>query len=598
MILLLNNVLIPRIIRWIRKFMVNYRLRLLFLVAAFIVMILGISTLDSDIETLSRIRTDIVVNQVGYLPQWQKTALLINNSQENTQIKLINVDTRKSVATLTTSSEIQDQETGDRLTELDFSELTEPGKYYLKQGKLKSSPFKIGNDIYQQPLITLLRSFYLQRCGVEIDDPITGVSHAPCHLKDGAIAHQHQDFQAGEQVSADGGWHNGGGYSKYVATTTVSIARLLTLYQQQPDLFPDGQLSIPESGNGVSDLLDEMQFGLDWLLKMQRADGAVYRKLAGQKWPVAIAPDEDTQPRYIYGISTPETAKFAAVMAIASRTYQSIDSPQAAKYLSAAELAWQYLQSQPEMKVDWVEGDDNGSDPYLASELNTEKSLQTDIDDRLWAAVELYITSGKLDYADYFAANLEQTEYTSFSWKNPVPLALINYLQQDRQPTSEELIAKIKTKIQQRADLVLAKVKTSAYDIANDNFIWNSNRMTVEEGITLTQAYQLTQNQDYLAAAINQLNYILGRNHFNQTFITGIGANPVKQINHPFIIGKKINLPGLAVGGPNGAATDGFAPKNKGQLSYIDDKRSYTTNQYAIDNNASLISLLVNLMTN
>ncbi len=575
--------------------MANYRFRILFLAATLIVMILGISALDSDIETLLKIRTKIVVNQVGYLPRWQKTALLINNSAPTAQIKLINSATKKSVATLTTSSEIKDQETGDRLTELDFSELTEPGKYYLTQGKLKSSPFKIGNDIYQQPLITLLRSFYLQRCGIEIDDPITGVSHPPCHLKDGAIAHQDQDFQAGDTVAAVGGWHNGGGYSKYVATTTVSIARLLTLYQQQPDLFPDGQLSIPESGNGVSDLLDEMQFGLDWLLKMQRTDGAVYRKLAGQKWPIAIAPNEDTQPRYLYGISTPETAKFAAVMAIASRTYQSINPTQAAKYLKGAELAWQYLQTQPEMKVDWVEGDDNGSDSYLASELNTEASLQTDIDDRLWAAVELYIASGKLDYADYFAANLEQTEYTSFSWKNSVPLALMDYLQQDEQPTSEELIAKIKTKIQQRADLVLAKVQTSAYQIANDNFIWNSNRMTIEEGITLIHAYQLTQNQDYLTAAINQLNYILGLNHFNQTFITGIGTNPVQQINHPFIIGKQVSIPGLTVGGPNANATDGFAPKNKGQLSYIDDKRSYTTNQYAIDNNASLISLLVNL---
>lgn len=575
--------------------MANYGFRILFLAATFIVMILGISALDSDIETLLKIRTEIVVNQVGYLPQWQKTALIINNSDPNAKIQLINSATKKSVTTLTASSEIQDKETGDRLTELDFSEFTKPGKYYVKQGKLKSPPFKIGNDIYQQSLITLLRSFYLQRCGVEIDDPITGVSHLPCHLKDGAIAHQHQDFKLGEQVSAVGGWHNGGGYSKYVATTTVSIARLLSLYQQQPLLFPDGQLSIPESGNGVSDLLDEMQFGLDWLLKMQRADGAVYRKLAGQKWPIAIAPDEDTQPRFLYGISTPETAKFAAVMAIASRTYQSINTQQATKYLNAAELAWQYLQSQPEMKVDWVEGDDNGSDSYLASELNTEESLQTDIDDRLWAAVELYITSGKLNYADYFAANLEKTEYTSFSWKNPVPLALINYLQQDQQPTSKELIAKIKTKIQQRADFVLAKVQQSAYHIANDNFIWNSNRMTVEEGITLIHTYQLTQNKDYLTAAINQLDYILGRNHFNQTFVTGIGTNPVKQINHPFIIGKNISIPGLAVGGPNSDATDGFVPRNKGQLSYIDDKRSYTTNQYAIDNNASLISLLVNL---
>ncbi|MGB5713548.1 MAG: glycoside hydrolase family 9 protein [Waterburya sp.] len=574
----------------------NYRLRILFLAATFIALILGISTfLDSDIETLSKIKTEIVVNQVGYLPQWQKTALLINNQNPTAQIKLINSDTKKLVATMTSIPEIQDDETGDRLSEIDFSSITEPGKYYLKQGKLKSAPFKIGNEIYQQPLVTLLRSYYLQRCGVEIDDPITGISHLPCHLKDGILAHQDQYHQVGDNLAALGGWHNGEGYSKYVATTTVTIARLLNLYQQQPDLFPDGQLGIPESGNDISDLLDEMQFGLDWLLKMQRADGAVYPKLAGRQWSIAIAPDEDIQTRYIYGISTPETAKFAAVMAIASRTYQSLEAQLAAKYLNAAESAWQYLQTQPEMKIDWVEGDDNGSIKYLASEFDTEKSLQTDIDDRLWAAVELYITTGKLNFADYFAANLDQTDYSLFSWKNPAPLALIDYLRQEDQPTSEELATTIKTKIQQRADLLLAKVNKSAYHIANDNFIWNSNRMTAEEGITLVYAYILTQNKDYLNAAIDQLDYILGRNYFNQTFITDIGTKHVKHINHPFAVAKKIIIPGLVVGGPNSDAQDGMVAKNQGQLSYIDDARSYSTNQYAIDNNASLISLIVNL---
>lgn len=573
----------------------NYKLRILFLAVTFIALILGISSLDSDIETLSKIRTEIAVNQVGYFPQRQKTAFLINSSNPTAEIKLINSDTKKSVATITSNPEIRDDQTGDRISEIDFSSITEPGKYYLKQDKLKSPPFEIGNDIYQQPLVTLLRSYYLQRCGVELDDPITGISHPPCHLQDGAIAHQDQYHQAGETIKAVGGWHNGAAYSKYVATTTVTIARLLNLYQQQPDLFPDGQLAIPESGNQVSDLLDEMQFGLDWLLKMQREDGAVYRKLGGQKWPIGIAPDEDIQPRYIYGISTPETAKFAAVMAIASRTYQSIEPQLATKYLNAAESAWGYLQTQPDMKIDWREEDDSGSINYLASEFNTEDSLQTDLDDRLWAATELYITTGKQNFADYFAANLDKTEYSLFGWKNPAPLAFVNYLQQEAQPTSEELATKIKTQIQQRADLLLDKVKQSAYHIANDNFIGNSNQMTAEEGMTLVYAYRLTQNQDYLTAAIDQLDYILGRNHFNQTFITGIGAKSVRHINHPFAVARKIIIPGLVVGGPNEDAQDGIAVRNKGQLSYRDDHRSYTTNQYAIDNNASVISLIVNV---
>ncbi len=588
----------------------KFRQQAAIIAVLFTALIVALSSLDSDIETLSKAgiverKPEIIVNQLGYLPQWQKTAFFRQSTAFNSEkikvsdpIELIDSDTRETVDTFSLSQKKLDPVVRDKVYPIDFSRVNKPGSYFLKLGNFESTPFSIGTDIYQQPLITLLRSYYLQRCGVALNDPITGISHAPCHVKDGLLAHQDQYHKAGAYVSALGGWHDTGAYSKYVATTTVTIANLLNLYAQYPDLFPDSQLSIPESGNGVSDLLDEMAFGLDWLLKMQREDGAVYRKLSGKKWPMNLAPDEDKQPRYLYGISTPETAKFAAVMAIASRNYQSVNPELASKYLAAAELAWQYLQTQREMKVDLVKGDDSGSDQYLFSDLNQEESLKTDTDDRFWAAAELYITTGNQDFAEYFSTYLDRVDYTLFDWKNPAPLALVDYLRQQRQPTSDELIAKIKTKIQQRADLLLNQVNQSAYQIANDRFIWGSNKMTAEDGVTLVYAYQLTKNQAYFDAAIAQLDYILGRNHFDQTFITGIGTNAVMHLSNLYTRAKSISIPGLVVGGPNAKAQDGTVYINKGQLSYIDDEDSYTTNENAIDFNASVISLMVNLITN
>ncbi len=588
----------------------KFRQQAAIIAVVFTALIVALSSLDSDIETLSKAgiverKPEIIVNQLGYLPQWHKTAFFRQSTAFNSEkikvsdpIELIDSDTRETVDTFSLSQEKLDPVVQDKVYPIDFSQVNKPGTYFLKLGNFESTPFSIGTDIYQQPLITLLRSYYLQRCGVALNDPITGISHAPCHVKDGKIAHQDRYHAAGAYVSALGGWHDTGAYSKYVATTTVTIANLLNLYAQYPDLFPDSQLSIPESGNGVSDLLDEMAFGLDWLLKMQREDGAVYRKLSGKKWPMNLAPDEDKQPRYLYGISTPETAKFAAVMAIASRNYQSVNPELASKYLAAAQSAWQYLQTQREMKVDLVKGDDSGSDQYLFSDLNQEESLKTDTDDRFWAAAELYITTGNQDFAEYFSTYLDRVNYTLFDWKNPVPLALVDYLRQQRQPTSDELIAKIKTKIQQRADLLLNQVNQSAYQIANDRFIWGSNKMTAEDGVTLVYAYQLTKNQAYFDAAIAQLDYILGRNHFDQTFITGIGTNAVMHLSNLYTRAKNISLPGLVVGGPNAKAQDGTVYINKGQLSYIDDEDSYTTNENAIDFNASVISLMVNLITN
>lgn len=583
----------------------KFRLNNFVLVVVFFAALIGIlSNLDSDIETLLKAgiaskKPAIVVNQVGYLPQWQKKAFFRQNSVLSAQIKqpsvakLIDRDTNKEIATLPLKPAVIDPETEDAIATIDFSEVTQPGNYYLSGGKLKSAPFSIGKDIYQDSLVKLLHSYYIQRCGIEIDDPISGISHPPCHLNDGIIARENQETK----IDVVGGWHDGGAYNKYVATATVTIGRLLSLYEQNPDLFPDSQLNIPESGNGKSDLLDEMEFGLNWQLKMQRNDGAVYRKVGGETWALNLAPDEDTQTRYVYGISTPETAKFAATMAIASRTFESVDNQLAGKYLSAANLAWQYLQTQSDMKIDWQPEDDSGSDQYLASEFNTEKSLTTDIDDRFWAAAELYITTGKDVFFSYFTDNLDQVEYTLFEWKNPAILGMTNYLQQQRQPVSEKIINQIKTKLFLRADMALKQTNQSNYNIANNRFVWGSNRMVAEEGITLVNAYKITNDSRYLSAAISQLDYLLGRNHFNQSFITNVGTNFVENISNLYARAKQIKIPGLVVGGANAASQDGRVYQNKGQLSYVDDELAYAINGNATDYNASVISLIVNLIT-
>lgn len=584
------------------KFRLSNVVLLVVLLTAVVAFLLS---LDKDQEVLLKAgivnrQPAIVINQLGYLPQGQKIALFRQSTatdfpQSNPDTaELINRDRHQPIATLSLQPRGIDLNTGDRLAEIDFSSITQPGTYYLRAKRYQSAPFTIGTDIYQQPLITMLRSYYLQRCGVAIDDPVTGITHAPCHLQDGAIAHPDQYHPAGEIFKAVGGWHDSGSYSKYVATTSVTIGDLLSLYEQNPALFPDHQLEIPESSNGRSDLLDEMEFGLNWLLKMQREDGAVYRKLSGKRWPLDLAPDEDTQPRYIFGISTPETAKFAAVMAIASRTFA--DQALTARYLTAAKLAWQYLQTQPQMRVNWIEGDDSGSDQYLGDQDNLEESLTTDVDDRLWAAIELSITTGQPEFAQYIAENLDSVAYTSFEWKNPAPLGMINYLRQKRQGIDSEVAQRIKTKIINRADLLLNQVKQSTYGLANDRFIWGSNRLVAQAGITLIHAYQLTQNIQYRNAAISQLDYLLGRNHFNQTFITDVGTNSVRNLSNLYTRAKGIKFPGLVVAGANSQSPDGKVLQNRDQLSYADDELSYATNGSATDYNASVISLMVNLM--
>lgn len=539
----------------------------------------------------------IVVNQVGYRPDWSKQAFILNmaEAETTTAVEVINQQTQAVELILTPTSPASDPDTGIQTQSVDFSKLTQPGDYFLRMGTLESVPFSVGDELYQEPLATLLRSYYLQRCGVELDDPVTGIYHLPCHVGDGTLAHDDTIHPQDHAIAASGGWHDAGDYGKYVATTTVTIGRLLSMYEQHPDQFWDGQLQIPESGNGHPDVLDEMKVGLDWLLHMQRDDGAVYRKLSGKEWPIGLGPSDDHQSRYVYGISTPETAKFAAVMALAARVYKE-DQPQLARqYEASAEAAWNFLEQHPAMIVREFEGDNSGSGPYLYSEWDRERSLTTDLDDRLWAGAELAITTPTLDYDTEIEHYLNTFDYSLFEWKDPSPLGLVNYRLTPPETASPKVRQIIKQKLVERADGLLETVNNNPYRIANDRYIWGSNKMVAEEGLTLAYAYRWTGDRTYYDAAVDQLDYLLGRNPFDQTFITGIGTHPVQHTNHLFAKAKKIYIPGLLVGGPNADAQDNIAPKNQGLLSYIDSEDSYATNEYAIDYNASLIALITEL---
>lgn len=554
----------------------------------------------SRAQTPSQVITSnsrIVVNQIGYSSNNIKTALFINlNSPKMGKVQLINNRTKRTVFETRLGTAQPDAASQDTIQTIDFSKFNKEGTYYLKVGSIQSYPFQIGKNIYRDLFRKLLRSYYLQRCGVAVRDSASGVNHPPCHLSDGLIAHTDAFNQGGKQKRAIGGWHDAGDYGKYVGPTAVTVGRLLSLYEQYPKLFSDRQLAIPESGNRRPDILDEVKIGLDWMLTMQREDGAVYRKLSGKEWPGAILPHEDKQTRFVYGISTPETAKFVGAMAMASRIYAPYDAKLAQTYLKAAQRAWDFLQKEPSMKVDWVEGDDSGSGKYLASNADPEDALKTDKDDRLWAASELLISTGKSIFEQYLASNITTIPYTLFEWKDPSSMGMIDYLMHTGNQGSDTIKKQIKEKLIQRADSLIQKVSRSGYNLANDNFIWASNKMAAEEGITLLYAYRVTGNQAYFNAAVDQLDYLLGRNHFNKSFITGVGSNSVRNVHHRIAQAKKIVIPGLMVGGPNAQAQDGIAPKDLGPLSYLDDERSYATNEYAIDYNASVIGLMGMLM--
>ncbi|MBU0654440.1 MAG: glycoside hydrolase family 9 protein [Gammaproteobacteria bacterium] len=551
---------------------------------------------ETQLITLdARQQTRIAVNQIGYLPDAPKRAILLNAASQE-PLQLVQTPDRLMLELpLEPERAVDKAAQGLQNQWVDFSKIRLPGEYFLRQGELKSAVFRIGADVYANPSWLLQRSYYLQRCGVALHDPISDLEHAACHTGDALYARTDEINAANAPHEAAGGWHDAGDFGKYMATATVTVNRLMSLYLMQPQRYRDGDLYIPESGNGKPDLLDEVTFELTWMLKMQRMDGAVYRKLAGPKWVSARKPEDDTEQRYIYGVTAPETAKFAASMALAARTYRDVSLEDAARYRVAAEHAWGWLEKHPAMEVDWQKADDGGSGKYLSSGTDTEASLEFDDDDRLTAAIEMYLTTGERKYRDYVLAVAPDMPYSLYEWKDASALSLWHLLTYDKTPELAPLRKDINSKLLARADDLLVDVENCPLRMANQRLVWGSNKMLAEEGITLLHAWRYTGDERYLEAALDQVDYLFGRNPFAQSFITMAGESAVKTPLHLWGTAIKRTIPGLLVGGPNVLAQDKVAPRDQGIFSYVDDERAYSVNEYAIDYNAALIGLLETL---
>lgn len=556
-----------------------------------------LATLALGMQTAVAGEPVLRANLLGLRAGWPQSLLVVGApSGVNTASLLSTSGSPKSPRLLSMPHAIVDPLSGDRLTRLDPGQLV-PGEYRVRIGAWQSPVFTVTSQPYGGLQTSLLRAYYLQRCGVALDDPQTGLHHPADHREDATLLHADSINPAGTRMDVTGGWHDAGDFGKYVATTTITLGELLGAYLDAPARFPDNSLHIPESGNGQSDLLDEARFGLDWLLRMQRSDGAVYRKVSGSSWPAAGSPDSDHQPRYVYGTDSADTARFAAAMAEAARAFVVADPAIARRYLSAAQLAWQWLQDHPgPQQTDWHADDDSGSGKYLFSGTDSEASLLTDRDDRTWAAAELLLTTHEAAYREWLASADDITGAPEIAeWKDPAALGMMHVLLENPGILTTAQRERWTQSLLRRADLALARMQGSPYALANARLVWGSNKMTAAEGSLLTAAYRLSGNPQYFQAAVHQLDFLLGANPQGLIFVTGQGDHSVKHPSH--LWGRQLSqdIPGLFVGGANVVAQDGIAPPDRGLYSYVDDNRAYSVNEFAIDYNAALIGLLASL---
>ena len=513
---------------------------------------------------------DIMTNQVGYTPDSKKTAVFRNVTDE-TEFSVIDANTNETVYTGNlinkghNSLADEDNWTGD------FSEVKKEGLYYIKCGNLDDSyTFQIGENVYTNLLDDTVRMLYLQRCGVEIEDEAFG--HVACHNTLATV------YGTDKKIDVSGGWHDAGDYGRYVVPAAKAVADLLYAYGQNPALYSDN-IGIPESQNGIPDILDEVRFELEWMMKMQNENGGVHHKVTCESFPSYVMPEKETEPLIVTDISTTATADFCGAMALAYEYYKNVDKEFADKCLECAEKAWAFLEEHPEFifenPEDIVTGD--YGDKY-------------DVDERYWASAQMYRATGDSKYIENIS------DYTGLDWATVGDYGNIAIVTMEGIDKESEIYKKAKNNIISQANKFVNVSENTAYGVSQNKFNWGSNMTIANSGIILGLAYKLTSEEKYLTNAQGQLNYLLGVNPVGECFVTGYGTVSPQNPHHRPSMAKNNAMKGMLVGGVNSGLEDSAAKAYCRGLPvakcYVDNSESYSTNEITIYWNSPLTYLL------
>lgn len=555
----------------------------------------GAGDYDPDTNTVTT-ESLIKLNQLGFPSSAPKKAVV--PSIDSDRFYILDSASDQVVYTGTLSPSRSWEPAGESVKLADFSDFTANGNYQLHvPGVTPSYEFSIGDEVLLGVHDAAAKAYYFNRASTALEESYAGKwSRAAGHPDTEVFIHPSaatDERPAESTISAPKGWYDAGDYGKYIVNSGISTYTLLLSLEQYGDFYKNRNWNIPESNDAIPDLLNEIMWNLEWMENMQDTDGGVYHKLTTKRFSGEVMPEEGTAARYVVQKTTAATLNFAAVMAMASRVladYPDAYPGKAEAYREAAIDAWTWAENNRD--VLYTPPTDVVTGAYGDQEVSDEFS---------WAAAELFLLTGNQSYLS--AHKAEDAEASTPWWGGVSALGLISLATQGEGSLNSSDLSSVTSKLISTADYLLGEQQSSAYGVSmNDprSFNWGSNSAFLNDAMMLIQAYRITSDRKYIDAAWGNMDYILGRNATDYSFVTGYGDHTPMDIHHRQSVADEIvePVPGFVVGGPHSGQQDECEdyPSTIAAKSYVDSWCSYSTNEVTINWNAPLVYVLAALI--
>ncbi|MEM9929287.1 MAG: glycoside hydrolase family 9 protein, partial [Bacteroidota bacterium] len=391
----------------------------------------------------------IHLDQFGYLPNAEKVAVLAdpqvgqNAALSYTPGSTFEVrDASTNFVVWTGSASIWNNGathdvSGDKGWWVDFSSLTTPGTYYLIDTGTgeRTGNFNINDGVYNSVMADAGRAFYYNRCNATKAAPYAEASwtdgvNFTNSLQDTECSYVYDRQNASLRRDLSGGWFDAGDYNKYVSFAQSAVSDLLSAYTESPQAFTDNW-NIPESGNGIPDVLDEVKWEIDWLLKMVNADGSVINKMGNtnESNNNAAPPSANTGPRFYGPTCTSASIAASAMLAHAATVFGDVSAwtTYSQELVTEAESTFAY----------WLAARNNNALEYDCDDgtIQAGDADRSDLEQKeiaLTAAIWLFSLTGDEQYNTYVKDHLFEAEYMGSNWwgpyKNELVTALLHFI--------------------------------------------------------------------------------------------------------------------------------------------------------------------------